>query len=83
MAAAGVSYASAESSGHVRALQVEVVDPTGAGDALSAAVIFGLLNEIPLDESVRLGVSAAALTLRTRGSVAPELSLELLYEQLR
>jgi pseudouridine kinase len=83
MAAAGVSYASAESSGHVPAQQVEVVDPTGAGDALSAAVIFGLLNDIPLDESVRLGVSAAALTLRTRGSVARELSLELLYEQLR
>jgi pseudouridine kinase len=83
MAGAGVGYATSEISGHIRALRVDVVDPTGAGDALSAAVIFGLLNEIPLDEAVRLGVSAAAVTLRTRGSVAPELSLELLYEQLR
>ena len=83
MAVAGVSYATAEISGNVPALQVDVVDPTGAGDALSAAVIFGLLNDIPLDESVRLGVSAAAVTLQTRGTVVPDLSLELLYEQLR
>jgi pseudouridine kinase len=46
-------------------------------------VIFALLNEIPLDEAVRLGASAATLTLRTTGSVVPDLSLEMLYDQLR
>jgi pseudouridine kinase len=83
MAEFGVGYASAETSGHIPAINTEVVDPTGAGDAQTAAVLFGLLNGIPLDESVRLGVSAAALTLRTLGSVVPELSLERLYEVLR
>jgi len=60
-----------------------VLDPTGAGDAQTAAVLFGLLNGIPLDESVRLGISAAALTLRTPGSVVANLSLEMLYDELR
>lgn len=83
MAEFGVSYATAESSGHIPAVQTEIVDPTGAGDALTAALIFALLNEIPLDEAVRLGASAASLTLRTTGSVVPDLSLELLYDQLR
>jgi pseudouridine kinase len=83
MAESGVGYASAEGSGIVAAVQTEVLDPTGAGDALSAAVIFALLNEIPLDEAVRLGASAATLTLRTTGSVVPDLSLEMLYDQLR
>ena len=83
MAEFGVGYASAEGSGHLPALRTEVVDPTGAGDALTAAAIFALLNGIPLDEAVRLGLSAAALTLRTPGTVAPDLSLELLYDQLR
>jgi pseudouridine kinase len=82
MAESGVGYASGESSGFVPAVQTEVIDPTGAGDALTAAIIFALLNEIPLDESVRLGAAAAALTLRTPGSVASNLSLELLYDQL-
>ncbi len=83
MAEFGVGYASAETSGHVPAVMTEVIDPTGAGDAQTAAVMFGLLSGIPLDESVRLGASAAALTLRTNGSVVPDLSLERLYNELR
>jgi pseudouridine kinase len=83
MAEFGLGYATSSESGHIGAIQTEILDPTGAGDALTAAVIFALLNEIPIDESVRLGLSAAALTLRTNGSVVPNLSLELLYDQLR
>ena len=83
MAEFGLGYASADRSGHVPALQTEIVDPTGAGDALTAAVIFALLNDIPLDEAVRLGLSAAALTLRSSGTVAADLSIEMLYDGLR
>lgn len=78
----GVVYADSENSGHIPAIQTDVVDSTGAGDALTAGVIFGLLNDIPLDEAVRLGVSAASLTLRSRDTVRSDLSVELLYDQL-
>ncbi|MCI0520247.1 MAG: carbohydrate kinase family protein [Chloroflexi bacterium] len=78
----GLCYATSETSGHIPALRTEILDPTGAGDALSAAVITALLNDIPVDDAVRLGVSAASLTLRYRGAVAPDLSLEKLYDQL-
>jgi len=82
LAEQGLAYADGSSAGHVPALHTTVVDATGAGDALTAAVIFGLLNEMPLDEAVRLGVSAAALTLRARETVAPDLSLDRLYDEL-
>lgn len=78
----GVVYAAAETSGHIPAIQTPIIDPTGAGDALTAAVLFGLINEMELDDAVRLGVSAATLTLRHSGTVYPELTLEKLYEQL-
>jgi pseudouridine kinase len=78
----GVVYANSESSGYVPAIRTTIVDPTGAGDALNAAVIYGLLNGISLDDAVRLGVTAASLTLRNRGTVLEDLSLELLYDQL-
>jgi pseudouridine kinase len=52
------------------------------GDALTAGVVFGLLNDFPVDEAVRLGVSAAALTLQCKETVYPDLSLEILYDQL-
>jgi pseudouridine kinase len=82
MAAFGVCYATSETSGYIPAIRTEIVDPTGAGDAMTATVLFALLNDIPLDDAVRLGVSAASLTLRHRGTVVPDLSLEALYDQL-
>ena len=78
----GVVYATPETSGHIPAIQTPMLDPTGAGDALTAAVLFGLVNDMDLDDAVRLGVSAASLTLRHSGTVYPELTLEKLYEQL-
>jgi pseudouridine kinase len=78
----GVCYATSETSGYIPAIHTEIVDPTGAGDALSATVIFALLNQIPLDDAIRLGVSAASLTLRFPGAVIPDLSIEMLYDQL-
>jgi len=82
LAELGLCYATTETSGYIPALHTNIIDPTGAGDALSAAVIFALLNEIPLDEAVRLGVSAASLTLGYPGAVVPKLSLEMLFDQL-
>ncbi len=83
MAEFGVGYATNDTSGHIPAVKTEILDPTGAGDALTAAVIFALMNDIPLDEAVRLGVSAAALTLQASGTVSSDLSLEKLYDELR
>jgi pseudouridine kinase len=82
LAEMGVVYATASASGHVPARAAEVVDLTGASDALTASIVFGLLNGIPTDESIRLGVSAAALTLTSADSVYRHLSLELLYDSL-
>jgi pseudouridine kinase len=78
----GVVYASSEISGHVPAIQTPIIDPTGAGDAMTATVLYGLVNDMDLDDAVRLGVSAASLTLRHSGTVYPQLTLEKLYEQL-
>jgi pseudouridine kinase len=69
-------------SGYVPAIRTEVIDPTGAGDALTATVIYALMNHIPLDDALRLGVLSASLTLRYPGTVVPDLSLEKLYDQL-
>src|SRR5260370_5731097 len=61
----GVVYADSSRGGHVPAIHTHIVDPTGAGDAFTAGVIFGLLNGVPLYEAIRLGVSSATLTLRS------------------
>jgi pseudouridine kinase len=78
----GLCYATSRESGYVPAIRCEVVDYTGAGDALTAAVVYGLVNKLPIGEAMRLGVSAATLTLKCADTVCPDLSLERLYSQL-
>ncbi|ABX06103.1 MAG TPA: ribokinase [Herpetosiphon sp.] len=82
LAREGLVYATADGHGHIPTLVRDVVDATGAGDALAAAVLFGLMNELTLDEAVRLGASAAALTVASPDTVRRDLSLESLYAQL-
>ncbi len=78
----GVCYASAETNGHIPSILTNVVDPTGAGDSLTSVVIYAYLNGISIDDGIRLGVSAASLTLREYGPINPNLSMETIYENL-
>ncbi len=78
----GLCYATSDSSGYIPAIRTAVVDSTGAGDAFTAALMTALLEDMPLDEAMRLGVSAASLTLQHRGAVRPDISLEKLYDYL-
>ncbi len=78
----GLVYASGEGHGFIPAIQTEVVDTTGAGDALTAAVIYGYVNDFPVDEALRLGVSAATLTLSCRDTVCQDLTQETLYQRM-
>ncbi len=78
----GLAYADSSGGGYIRALQTQVVDSAGAGDAFSGAVIFGLLNGVPIDEAMRLGVAAASLTLASEERVLQDLNPDLLYDLL-
>ncbi len=82
LGAQGCIYATSEESGRIPALPVDVVDLTGVGDALTAAVAYGLMEDVSPEEAVRLGMAAAAQTISCRDTVCPELTLELLYDRL-
>ncbi len=78
----GLVYATSDETGYVPPSYSEMVDSTGTGDAVTAAIIFGLLNDLPPREAIRLGAAAASLTLQTNETVVPDLSLDMLYEHL-
>ncbi len=78
----GLAYADGSGGGFLKAIQTKLVDPTGAGDAFTGAAIFGLLNGVPVDEAMRLGATAAALTIESRHTVLPTLAQEKLYARL-
>lgn len=50
------------------AFRVEVVDATGAGDSLDAAILFGFLRDLPLRELADLGNAAGAAKVAKWGT---------------
>lgn len=64
------------------AVTVQVVDATGAGDALIAGTLVALMNGSSLADAAQMGTVAAALTLESSDSVRPDLSLSLLRSAL-
>ncbi|WP_162820495.1 carbohydrate kinase family protein [Microvirga calopogonii] len=66
----------------IDAIKAEIVDATGAGDALIAATLVALSRDASLADAARLGTVAAALTVESQVSVRPDLSLALLDSTL-
>lgn len=78
----GLVYATSQETGYIPSRYTEIVDSTGAGDAITAAIVFGMINQLPAIESIRLGAAAGSLTLQTSETVLPNLSLDMLYDHL-
>lgn len=78
----GLAYATARETAYIPPNYSKMVDSTGTGDAVTAAIIFGMLNDLPTMEAIRLGAAAAGLTLQTSETVVPDLSLDMLYDHL-
>lgn len=78
----GLDYATSDEIGYIPGRHSQIVDNTGTGDAVTAAIIFGLTNDLPVIESIRLGAAAASLTVQTNETVVPNLSLDMLYDHL-
>lgn len=78
----GLDYATGTETGYIPPTYSKFVDSTGTGDAVTAAIMFGLLNDLPTIEAIRLGAAAASLTLQTTDTVVRDLSLDMLYDHL-
>lgn len=82
---AGAAGVSAWANGEVRdvaALPADTRDVTGAGDALIAGTLFGITAGRPFFDAVSLGLAAAAITVESAHTVAPQLTSELVYARL-
>jgi sugar/nucleoside kinase (ribokinase family) len=63
----GASYFDAEESFSIPALQVEEIDPTGAGDCFGATFVAFWLRGMPPRQALALANAAGALAVRRKG----------------
>lgn len=68
---------------HLPAPCTEVVDVTGAGDAMTAAFVHALLRGDSAQDATAFGQMAAALTVASPETVRPDISTRLVDAELR
>ena len=61
----------------------EIVDVTGAGDALVAGLVYGIYKGYSMEVAVRFGLAAAALTVSTKETVRRDLREGLLKSRIK
>jgi pseudouridine kinase len=64
------------------AVEAPCVDTTGAGDAFTAGIAYGVLNALSLSQTAHVALALSALTMGTRAPVNPDLSASRLAELL-
>jgi pseudouridine kinase len=82
--ARGLAYADEARSLYqpARLARLRLVDATGAGDALAAALLEALLRDEPIDLCLKRGLAAAALTCESEDSVSLALSPDAIEHYL-
>jgi len=61
----------------------EIVDPTGCGDAYRAGLVYGLLNEHPLEVCARIGSILGSLQVACRGTQGLRTDLDAVRARYR
>ncbi len=79
----GIYYADGSSEAHLRLPEVKVVNATGAGDAFTAALVYGFLKGIELKERAHMAAAASNLALSHENTINPFMSIEAINQKMK
>lgn len=77
MGGEGACFFTADNAWYAPSLPVEVRSPVGAGDAMAAAICYGLDRNMPLEDCLKLALAASAGAVTTAGTKPPDRVLVL------
>jgi 1-phosphofructokinase len=81
MGAQGAVFIQKEHTWRAQGLKVNVRSSVGAGDAMVAAISYGLDQKLPMEQCLRLAVATSAATCTTEGTKTPSLHEILALEK--
>ena len=78
----GIYAASHKESCWMEPLPCRMVNTTGCGDSVMAAIVWAYLEELSLADTARAGLAAGSITIETPETISPRMSAELLRERM-
>ena len=79
----GAYYKDEFGEGIVSPNLVDLVSATGAGDAFSAAILYGHVNGMSARGITEMGMACSSIAVQTKTAVNPEMSLKKVKERMR
>ena len=76
LGAEGLFYSNDEENGWLAPYDIHVVNTTGAGDAFVAAVTYGCMNQMTMNQIATFAQAAAALVLSDEDTINPAFTVE-------
>ena len=83
MGQTGVYCANGERHATVPPYRSEIVNTTGAGDSMMAAVVWGWLQNLPMEDCARAGMAAASICIESAGTISPQMSGENVRKKMQ
>lgn len=78
----GVIYSGGNGIGHLKGQSPKIVNATGAGDAFMAAISYGHIKELSIQEKVRFAIAASFLAMNHENTINPNMSVDNVYKKL-
>ena len=78
----GIYAASWKESCWMEPLPCRMVNTTGCGDSVMAAIVWAYLEELSLADSARAGLAAGSITIETPETISPQMSASLLRSRM-
>lgn len=79
----GVYCANHQEHVQVPCFPAEIVNTTGAGDSLMAAIAWGWLQGLSLEDSARAGMAAAAICTGSESTISPQMSRNNVLQKMQ
>lgn len=79
----GIYGCTKEESYYQDVLSHEVINTTGCGDALSAALAFSYINGYSVTDSVRIGLAASYIASQSQSTINPTMNKNLIEDIIR
>ncbi|MBU5675131.1 bifunctional hydroxymethylpyrimidine kinase/phosphomethylpyrimidine kinase [Alkaliphilus sp. MSJ-5] len=72
----GIFYSDGNHMKHIEVPRVKIVNATGAGDAFVAGLAYGYLNDMDIDESARIAITASTIAISHENTINPNMSIQ-------
>lgn len=76
----GLVYKNQHEQYHVPCVPVDVVNATGAGDAMMASIVYGQLHNMPTTAFLPFACAASAVALAAETTIAPDFSVDTIMQ---